>query len=112
MDNKDNKFETRYRFTVSVFFERIGKARPYDWYYSYRCKECSRIFENAKFAKAHFNRSHEDMLARCADLGFIERYFIKLSTGTHMSHTVDVIRRHKEQILRKIDREDLLEVLK
>ena len=30
--DKDNRYETRYRFTVSVFFERIGRARPYDWY--------------------------------------------------------------------------------
>ncbi len=110
--DKDNRYETRYRFTVSVFFERIGRARPYDWYYNYRCKECSRIFENAKFAKAHFNRSHEDVLERHADLGYIERYSVKLSTGSHISHAVEVIKRNKEQILRKIDREDLMEVLK
>ena len=110
--DKDNRYETRYRFTVSVFFERIDRARPYDWYYNYRCKECSRIFENAKFAKAHFNRSHEDVLERYADLGCIVRYSVKLSTGSHIPRAVDVIKKHKSEILRKIDREDLLEVLK
>ena len=30
--DKDNRYETRYRFTVSVFFERIGRAICNDCY--------------------------------------------------------------------------------
>jgi hypothetical protein len=103
------EYSVKYVYTVSVFFKRENESSHRN--NAYRCKECGRSFVSAKEAKDHFSISHETVLQRYAALGYI-RQSIKTKKGTHPLYAHNVIRQYRDEILRKIDREDLLEVLK
>ena len=98
IEDKDNKYVTRYTYSVSVFFGWVDRSR-------YKCKVCDQTFETAKLAKLHFNWAHKDVLERYADLGYVGKYFVRSSTRsqTRSQSPVDIIRRHREQILRKLE---------
>ena len=105
------EFVKRYRYTVSVFFFRVkdpsGKDR-----YIHQCKVCRLLFTSAREAKDHFYNSHLNELQRAAEMGYIESRVILIHKSRQVSNALVSIRKHKDEILRKIDREDLLEVLK
>ena len=102
---------TVYRYTVSVFFFRVrdpsGKDR-----YIHQCKVCKLLFTSAREAKDHFNDSHLNELQRAASMGYIESRVIMIHKPRQVSNALISIRKHKDEILRKIDRDDLLEVLR
>ena len=105
------EFEKRYRYTVSVFFQRVKETSVRDVYF-HKCKVCGWLYGNAGEAKHHFNTMHPDELEKAAALGYIEYRLVRVREPGHMPSTISSIRKHRSEILRKIDREDLLEVLK
>jgi DNA-directed RNA polymerase subunit RPC12/RpoP len=96
-------YVTRYTYPVSVFFGWVDRSR-------YKCKVCDQTFETAKLAKLHFNWAHKDVLERYADLGYIGKYFVRSSTRSQSP--VNIIRKHREQILRKLEHDGSSEALK
>jgi hypothetical protein len=102
--------EIKYRYTVSVFFFRVKDSSRKDGYF-HKCKVCGSIFIAAPEAKKHFETHHARELQRAAYEGLIESRIISLHEKRSVN-ALDAIRKHKSDILRKIDREDLLEVLK
>jgi len=101
--------EIRYRYTISVFFFREKDTSRKDGYF-HKCKVCGSIFIAAPEAKKHFESYHTKELRRAASEGLIESRIVSLHEKRTAS-ALDAIRKHKSDILRKIDREDLLEVL-
>ena len=101
--------EIKYRYTVSVFFFRVTDSSRKDGY-MHKCKVCGEIFKASQEAKKHFESYHTKELRRAASEGLIESRIVSLHEKRTVS-ALDAIRKHKSDILRKIDREDLLEVL-
>ena len=102
---------TKYKYTVSVFFLRIKDPSRQDRYL-HKCKVCGLLFSAASEAKGHFENKHRRELQRAAEMGYIESRVIMLNKPQQSPNAIASIRKHKSEILRKIDREDLLEVLK
>jgi len=102
--------EIKYRYTVSVFFFRVKDSSRKDGYL-HKCKVCGSIFIAAPEAKKHFESYHTKELQRAASEGLIESRIVSLHEKRTVS-ALDAIRKHKSDILRKIDREDLVEVLR
>ena len=102
---------TKYKYTVSVFFLRIKDPSRKDRYI-HKCKVCGSIFIAAPEAKKHFETHHVRELQRAAYEGLIETRTVSIHEPRHVSNSLASIQKHKSDILRKIDREDLLEVLK
>lgn len=105
------EFEKRYRYTVSVFFQRVKDSSMRDVYF-HKCKVCGWLYGNAGEAKHHFNTMHPDELEKAAALGYIEYKLVRIRETGHFKCAKWTIGKHRDEILRKIDREDLLEVLK
>ena len=102
---------TKYKCTVSVFFFRVkdpsGKDR-----YLHKCKACRLLFPSAPEAKDHFENAHLNELQRAAEMGYIESRIIMIHEPRPVYNALISIRKHRDEILRKIDRDDLLEVLR
>ena len=103
--------EIKYRYTVSVFFFRVKDTSRKDRYI-HKCKVCGSIFIAAPEAKKHFETHHVRELQRAAYEGLIETRTVSIHEPRHVPNSLASIQKHKSDILRKIDREDLLEVLK
>ena len=102
------EFEKRYKYTVSVFFQRVHDPSDKDRCI-HRCKVCGSLFSSASQAKDHFGNNHADELERAAELGYIEYKLVRIREPGHFRCASVAIRKHRDEILRKIDREDLLE---
>jgi hypothetical protein len=103
---KENKDDTRYGYTVNVFFERVSDETRYGHRWGYVCKECGEYYEDAKSAKIHFSHKHRDVLEEAYRKGFITRYTVK-RRGEGKS-AASVIMRHRNEILKIIGRSDLI----
>ena len=102
------EFEKRHRYTVSEFFQRVKETSVRDRYL-HKCKVCGWLYENAGDAKYHFNTMHPDELERAAAFGYIEYKLVRIREPGRFKCASVAIRKHRDEILRKIDREDLLE---
>ena len=102
---------TKYKYTVSVFFLRVKDPSDKDRYI-HKCKVCRLLFRSAPDAKDHFENAHLNELQRAAEMGYIESRVIMIHEPRPVYNALISIRKHRDEILRKIDRDDLLEVLR